>query len=516
MRTNFRNSSRLFTIAWTLARFDALFGLEALKISPIITGICKCIARRKHSQLREGERLALAFESLGPTFIKVGQALSTRPDLIGDAIAQDLTRLRDRLPAFATEQALKIVASELDAPIEAMFSSFDTTAVAAASIAQVHFAVTTEGKRVAVKILRPNVEAIFKRDIAMMHWIAGIIEERSSTWNKRLKPREVVKTFEAMVRMELDLRYEAAAANELRENCLHDTHFYVPEIDWARTAQRVLTLERIDGIPAGDIDAIRAKFPDTTPIVKIAAAAFFNQVFRDGFFHADMHPGNLFIREDGSLAVVDFGIMGRVNRDSQMFLAEILWGFLREDYHHVAQIHVDYGYTPRHINVDMLAQACRAIGKPILGKALNEISVGKLLGQLFQVAESFEMVAQPHLLLLQKTMMTAEGVGRSLNPDLNMWQLCEPLIAEWARKNLGPKARAVHSMKDAAFALQQLPRFLKDAHHFFTTVEQNGLTIASHSIEALQEKRLAQQRAWMRLAYFALSLLTAFFLWDHL
>lgn len=515
MLSGFRNSSRLFTIAWTLARYDALFCLEALNISPLITGFCKLIAQRNHHELREGVRLAHALEMLGPTFIKVGQALSTRPDLIGEAIAADLTRLRDKLPPFDSKQALQIVASELEAPIETLFSSFDKNPVAAASIAQVHFAVTTEGKEVAVKILRPNVEAIFKRDIAMLYWIASMIEERSATWKKRLKPREIVRLFEETIRMELDLRFEASAANELKKNCEHDKGFYVPEIDWQRTAQRVLTLERINGIPAGDIEAIKARFPDTRPLVEIAAAAFFNQVFRDGFFHADMHPGNLFIRDDGSLAVVDFGIMGRVDRDSQMFLAEILWGFLREDYRHVAQVHVDYGFTPRHINVDMLAQACRAIGKPIMGKPLNEISVGKLLGQLLHVAESFEMVAQPHLLLLQKTMMTAEGVGRSLNPDLNMWQVSEPLIAQWARKNLSPKARALHAMKDAATTAQQLPRLLKDAHQFFAHIEQNGISIASNSIEALQNKRLAKQRVWLRLSWAIILLMSGIFLFEH-
>lgn len=501
MLTNLRYSYRLFSIAWTLARNDALFGMEALKLSPLMTSALRLIARRKREGERPGERLARALESLGPTFIKAGQALSTRADLIGEDIASDLARLRDQLPPFDSAVAKMLVESELGAPIHQLYASFEEHPVAAASIAQVHFAVTPEGKHVAVKILRPTIEAAFKRDIELMYWIAGIVTNRLPVWSKRLKPYEVVKLFETTVRMELDLRNEAAAATELKENTRNDRNFYVPEVDWQRTTQRVLTLERIYGMSGGDTDAIKAKFPDMTPIVEIAAAAFFNQVFRDGFFHADMHPGNLFIRDDGSLAVVDFGIMGRIDHESQMFLAEILWGFLREDYQHVAQVHVDYGYTPRHTDVEQLAQACRAIGKPILGKPLNEISVGKLLGQLLQVAETFEMVAQPHLLLLQKTMMTAEGVGRGFNPNVNMWKLSEPLIAQWAKQNLSPSARIKANLKEGANAMQQLPRLLRDTQRFFDRIEQSGVPISQSSIDAMTDAKLRIQRGWLRLGW---------------
>lgn len=507
--TNIRYSARLFRIAWTLARNDALFGMEALNLSPFTTSVLSLIAARKREGERPGERLARALESLGPSFIKAGQALSTRADLIGEDIAEDLARLRDQLPPFDVKEAKRIVESELGAPISELFQSFEDTPVAAASIAQVHFAVTHAGKAVAVKILRPTIEAAFKRDIELMYWIAGIVTNRLPAWSKRLKPFEVVRLFETTVRMELDLRNEAAAATELRENCKNDKGFYVPEVDWQRTASRVMTIERVYGISGGDVEAIRAAHPDTTPIVEIAAAAFFNQVFRDGFFHADMHPGNLFIREDGSLAVVDFGIMGRIDHESQMFLAEILWGFLREDYQHVAQVHVDYGYTPRHTDVNQLAQACRAVGKPILGKPLNEISVGRLLGQLLQVAETFEMVAQPHLLLLQKTMMTAEGVGRSLNPNVNMWKLSEPLIAQWAKQHLSPAARVKANLKDGAQALHQLPRLLRDTQRFFDRMEHSGVPIAQNSIDALAESRLKLQRGWLRLGWTTLLLLAS-------
>jgi len=507
MLSNLRNSRRLFVIGWTLARNDALFGLEALSVSPIITFICKRIARKKRAGERPGERLARALEALGPTFVKAGQALSTRPDLIGEDIAADLARLRDQLPAFDAETAKRIIETELEAPLPTLFASFDENAVAAASIAQVHSATTPDGRKVAVKVLRPNIAEAFRRDIELMYWIAHIVVVRLPDWSERLKPLEVVATFETMVAMELDLRYEAAAATELRENMEDDPGYFVPGVDWQRTARGVLTLEWVDGIPLGDIEAVRAAVPDTTRLVEIAASAFFKQVFRDGFFHADMHPGNLFLCRDGRLAVVDFGIMGRIDRESQLFLAEILWGFLREDYRHVAQVHVDYGYTPRHTDVEQLAQACRAIGKPILGKPLNEISIGKLLGQLLHVADTFEMVAQPHLLLLQKTMMTAEGVGRSLNPNVNMWKLSEPLIASWAKENLGPRARVKDTLKDGAAAIQHLPRLLKDMQRFFDRVEQSGVPIARESIDALSVARLRVQRQWIRLGWAALLLL---------
>lgn len=506
MFSTLRNSTRLFTIAWTLARNDALFGLEALHVSPAITFLCKRIARKKRAGERPGVRLAHALEALGPTFIKAGQALSTRPDLIGEDIAFDLARLRDQLPPFDSAIAKQIIETELDAPLASLFSSFDENAVAAASIAQVHFAVTTEGKPVAVKIVRPDIAASFQRDIELMYWIAGIVVARMPVWSKRLKPLEVVRMFETMVAIELDLRYEASAACELQENTKDDHGYFVPGIDWQRTSKGVLTMERVEGIPLGDIEAVKAAFPDTTHIVEIAAAAFFNQVFRDGFFHADMHPGNMFVRADGSIAVVDFGIMGRIGRDSQLFLAEILWGFLREDYRHVAQVHIDYGYTPRHTDVDQLAQACRAIGKPILGKPLNEISIGRLLGQLLHVAETFEMEAQPHLLLLQKTMMTAEGVGRMLNPNVNMWKLSEPLIADWAKKNLSVKARVADTLKDGAQALQHMPRLMKDMQRFFDRVEQTGVPISRVSIDAFSAARIRVQKQWIRLGWAALLL----------
>ena len=459
MLTNLKYSLRLLSIGWTFARADALFGLEALNVSPALLWFCRRIAR-PHKGMRRGERLSLALTGLGPTFIKAGQALSTRADLIGDDLARDLTSLQDNVPPFDSSIAKAMVEEQLGAPIADKFSQFDEHPIAAASIAQVHFAVTTDGREVAVKILRPNVEQSFQRDIDLMFWIARIVERRMPHY-RRLKPVQVVETFATTIRLELDLRFEAAAAEDLRSNTKDDPDFFVTQVDWERTARRVLTTGRIRGFAAGDVEGMKAAGIDLTATMEKAAKAFFNQVFRDGFFHADMHPGNLFVLPDGRLAPVDFGIMGRIDRENQLLLAQILWAFFRNDYHEVARLHHVSGWIPAHVNVDHFAQAVRAVGVPIMGKALNEISVGRLLGQLIAIAQMFEMEAQPHLLLLQKTMMTAEGVGRGLNPNINMWQLSEPLIREWALKNLSPRAQAKATMRELVGALRDAPRVLK-------------------------------------------------------
>ena len=510
MFNNVRNASRLFTIAWTLARHDALFSLEEFGISPTITGICKFIARKKVDE-RPGKRLAAALQALGPTFIKAGQALSTRADLVGEAIAQDLTQLQDRLPPFDSAIAKQTIEDELGDSIENLFEQFDDEAFAAASIAQVHFATTKEGNDVAVKVLRPNVAAQFARDIAMLMWLARIAEAKRPHWRKKFKPVAVVETFEATINIELDMRFEAAAADELRFNTKNDSYFYVPEVDWKRTSGRVLTTERIRGFHASDAEGMTKAGIDITKVTEHAASAFFNQVFRDGFFHADMHPGNLFVLPDGRLAPVDFGIMGRIDRDSQIYLAEILYGFLKEDYMHVARVHRDAGYIPQHIDLGQFAQACMAVGKPILDKPLNEISVGQLLGQLIHIAETFEMEVQPHLLLLQKTMVTAEGVGRGLNPSVNMCKLSEPLIMGWAKENLSPKARMRYYAKDAADVLRQMPRVLNDAKTLMDHVREQGFTLSPATVAQLQAQSHAHHRAWLRLGWAALIVLTALF-----
>ncbi len=506
MFTSVKHSYRLFRIGLTLARHDALFGLEALDISPVITNMCKWLARQ-NVDARPGRRLTLAFEELGPTFIKLGQALSTRPDLVGEDIARDLADLRDNLPPFDSKIARAIVEAEFECKLTDLFSHFDDKPIAAASIAQVHYATTTAGREVAVKILRPDIEAAFARDMKLLYWLAEIAQRRMPSW-RRLKPVESVKIFADSLRFELDLRYEAAACAELKENTANDKGFYVPEIDWQRTSHRVLTSERIKGISVGDVAALKAANIDLAKLVEYASQAFFNQVFRDGFFHADLHPGNLFVLPDNTLAVVDFGIMGRIDRESQLYLAEILWAFLQGDYLKVAQRHIDAGYVPKHQSVELFAQACRAIAQPILDKPLHEISVAKLLGQLFQVADTFEMETQPQLLLLQKTMMLAEGVGRSLNPQVNMWKMAEPMIADWARAHLSPQARVKAAASDTFEALQRLPTLLKQAEAIVSRVHDGGISLHPDTVALMRSNRRVN-RMWLTFAWCALGLAAA-------
>lgn len=492
---NIRYSFRLVRIIFTLARYDALFFLRDTRLFPLLAPL-KLLAKPK--QGRPGQRLALALQDLGPTFIKLGQALSTRSDLIGEGIAEDLAMLRDRLPAFPSPLARATIEQELGAPLSTLFLSFDDVPVAAASIAQVHFAITHAGETVAVKILRPDIEAAFARDIELFFWIARLLERYLPT-TRRLKPIAVVQWLQDTVANELDLRLEAASATQLKKNLAQDAGFTVPTVYWQLTAQRVLTLERIDGIAISDVNGLKASGHDLDKLIEKAAYTFFNQVFRDGFFHADLHPGNLFVQANGDIAVVDFGIMGRLDRKNRIYLAEILRGFLNEDFNRVAKMHIEAGWVPRHKSTDQFALACMAIAKPILGKPLNEISVAKLLGQLFKVSEQFEMETQTQLLLLQKTMMMAEGVGRMLNPNVNMWQVAQPLIEQWGNENLGPEAKIRDHIISMGQEIRNLPSLLREAREALQRFNHGGITL--HTITSIHDLQSRHQRQWLWFAW---------------
>lgn len=473
MFLNIHNIFSLLRIIAILSRYNALFIFEPLRIYKLLLLFCRILFPRKsaYKNKRKGECLSAALIALGPSFIKLGQVLSTRSDLIGDALAADLAMLQDKLPPFDTEIAIKIIESEFEKPISELYAEFDATPIAAASMAQVHFAKTLQGDDVAVKILRPDVERRFKSDIALFEWLAKIINRFKAAG--RLRPIEMVQIMTESVQMELDLRYEAAGAVELRENMGSEVGFYVPEIYWNLTSSKVLTLERIYGIAGNDLAAIKEAGHDFDQILQYAANAFFCQVFRDGFFHADMHPGNIFIMNDGRIAVVDFGIMGRIDYRNRLFLAQVLAGFLREDYYMVAKVHADLGIIPPHKSVHHFGMACMAIGKPILNKNLQDISVAKLLAQLFKVSEEFEMRLQPQLLLLQKTMMLAEGIGRSLNPSINMWKMSEPMIMSWYRSNLSKPAILLDRLQTTFAKLEQLPDVLDAAYEALQKFNKN-------------------------------------------
>ena len=501
-----RHLLRLLAIAATLARHDALFVFEWLPGASWVGRVAQVIWRRQNAAvagLRPGERLALALVGLGPSFIKLGQALSTRSDLVGEVMAADLSQLQDRLPAFSSAAARATIEAELGQDIDSLFAEFEDEPVAAASIAQVHFATTrnedgTPGEEVAVKVLRPEIEQAFERDLVLFRWVAELTEQTQPKL-RRLKPVETIETFAETVRHEMDLRMEAAAASELAENFSDDETYRVPAVDWVRTARRVLTTQRIIGIPLHDVEALVDAGHDCEEIVRRSAAAFFNQVFRDGFFHGDMHPGNLFVDEDGALVAVDFGIMGRLDRKTRHFLADMLMGFLTKDYARVADVHFDAGYVPRNQSRARFMQAARAIAEPIFGRPSGEISVARLLAQLFLVTEQFEMETQPQLLLLQKTMMLAEGVGRSLAPETNMWELAQPLVEQWMRENRGPEARLMEAGREVVDSLCAMPALV-------TNLERAAAKMADGSLRL--EIRNGGQNGGRWLPWIVMAMLT--------
>jgi ubiquinone biosynthesis protein len=490
-----RNLARLARIGLTLARHDALFPLDALAGAALMLRLTRLLRRRGPAAARPGERLAAALGELGPSFIKLGQILATRADLLGDEITEDLARLQDRLPPFSGREARALIEAEFEEPLESRFANFDETAIAAASIAQVHFAVTTEGREVAVKVLRPGIAKAFARDLDLFRWLADLIE-RTRPALRRLKPVEVVETLAQSVRIEMDLRFEAAAASELAENFADDPTFRVPQVDWQRTGRTVLTTERVAGIRVDDKEALLAAGHSIESLLRHAADAFFKQVFRDGFFHADLHPGNIFVDKDGALALVDFGIMGRLDHQTRYYLADMLIGFLTGDYRRVAEVHFDAGYVPKRRSMDAFTQACRSIGEPILGRPLHQISIARLLAQLFQVTGQFEMETQPQLLLLQKTMVLVEGVGRRLDPDVNIWSLARPLVEQWMRDNRGPEARLKQRIDTFLETLDEIPRLLRSLDRMVGDWSQEGVILHAESLAA-QAAHRARLMPWL-------------------
>ena len=433
-------------------------------------------------RVREGKippaRLAVMLERAGPAYIKLGQMLATRPDIVGEDVARALEHLQDRLPPFPEAAARRVMEKEFGRPVEALFSFFGAP-VAAASIAQVHKAVTSEGAAAAVKILRPGIEAEFSRDLQAFALFARMAE-RFSAEARRLRFVALVETLAASVALELDLRMEAAAASELYERTQGDVEFRVPHVDWTRTSARVLTSEWIDGTPIRDPAALSAAGHDPRKIALTLVRSFLSQALRDGFFHADMHPGNLFVDTQGRLVAVDFGIMGRLDAPMRRFMAVTLAGFLARDYAKVAQIHYDVAFVPPQHDMETFAQALRAIGEPIFGKSARDMSMARLLGQLFETTRRFDMQAQPQLVLLQKTMVVVEGVARSLDPDFDIWEASHPVAERWVSDNLGPEARltrAAEGITALGKLAQDLPQLVKNAEELSQMVAEGGVRL---------------------------------------
>ena len=410
-------------------------------------------------------RLSTALSRLGPSYVKLGQFLATRPDVVGAALARDLERLQDQMPPFPQAEAEAAVAASFGQPVATVFTSFGPP-VAAASIAQVHRATVAaagEPRAVAVKVLRPGVERRFHADLAAFTFAAQHAENLSAE-ARRLRLVEVVDTLRRSVMVEMDFRLEAAALSEMAENTKDDPDFRVPAVDWDRTAKDVLTLEWIDATPLSDRARLLAKGFDLPQLARALIQTFLRHALRDGFFHADMHPGNLFVDDAGQLIAVDFGIMGRLGAKERLFLAEILHGFITRDYYRTAQVHFEAGYVPPSHSIEEFAQAIRAIGEPIHNRTAEDISMAKLLTLLFEVTGLFDMRTRPELLLLQKTMVVVEGVARSLDPKLDMWSTAEPVVREWMERNLGPAGK----LEGAAQGIGEIGRFLGNVPELLT------------------------------------------------
>ena len=456
---------RLLKWGRVLARHGVLRGIERDPNTPPPVRRLARIARFG-ARIPNVPTYAEAFQDIGPAAIKLGQALATRPDLVGEEAARDLTRLQDALPPAPFEAITRAIEQALEKPIGRIFSHIDPEPVGAASIAQVHRAVTTDGRLVAVKVLRPNIEEDFARAIDTYEWAAAQVENMGGE-AARLRPRLVIATFRQWTNRELDLRREAASASELRQNMVAESGFFVPDIDWSRTARRVMTLEWIDGIKLTDRDALIAAGHDLKALAATLVRAFLRQAVVDGFFHADLHQGNLFALPDGRLAAIDFGIMGRVDRQARLWLAEILYGLIVGDYRRVAEIHFEAQYVPSHHNVEEFATALRAVGEPIRGLPVKDISIGQMLDGLFTITRDFDMPTQPHLLLLQKTMVMEEGVATALDPDINMWETCEPFLREWLRSELGPEAAVADRLVKDLRTFARIPELIRRIDHYY-------------------------------------------------
>ena len=490
----------LFKLGRKIANSDILNIVSKFKEPPLAIKILFKIlsfsfSPKKQIDLNkdEGERLSDSLESMGTTFIKLGQFLATRPDIIGEELSKRLENLQDKLPPFSLLQAKEIIKNDLGNECYDSIINLSEP-VAAASIAQVHKAQINDNgvlKDVAIKILRPNIKKIFNEEIDAMMLFAFLIESFIKK-TKRLKLVEVVFLLKEITNLEMDLRFEAAAANEYAENTKNDVGFRVPQIYWNYTSENVMTLDWVDGISIRETQELKNKEFNTEKIAEDIIQNFLRHAVRDGFFHADMHQGNIFIDNDGQIVPIDFGIMGRLDKMSKRFLAEILFGFIQRDYRKVAEVHLIAGLVPKEVPIDDLAQALRSIGEPIFGQAVKDISGGKLLKQLFDVTEKFNMQTQPQLLMLQKTMVVVEGVARKLNPNTNIWTTSKPVLESWLRETKDPMTKLNETLQNTSEVIKRLPEFpeiMDKANQALTYLASGQIPQNSNSYTALNTQK---------------------------
>ena len=501
---------RLLRIYWVIARYRLDTSLEHSALPLYLRLLIKLLPWRLFFSARtsSAERLRLALIALGPVFIKFGQTLSTRRDLLPDDLAIELAKLQDRVPPFSGQKARQIIERQLQQPVEELFAEFDPTPLASASVAQVHPARLKDGSAVVVKVIRPGIERVIRQDVDLLYTLAHMVQRLWSE-GRRLRLVEVVSEYEQTIIDELDLRKEAANGSLLRRNFEGSTILHVPEIFWDYTRQNVLVMERISGIPVADIEALKAQGTDMEKLAERGVEIFFTQVFRDSFFHADMHPGNIFVsREnphDPQYIAVDFGIVGSLNAEDQSYLARNILAFFKRDYRQVAQLHIDSGWVPPNTNVQAFETAIRSVCEPIFEKPLKDISFGMVLLGLFQTARRFNMEVQPQLILLQKTLLNIEGLGRQLYPELDLWKTGKPFLENWMKERMGAKA-VLRSLKQQApdwiEKLPQLPQLIYD------NLQQNRGAQQSHleNWKVLQQQWDERRRATRRALLIALAL----------
>ena len=492
---------RLGKIVWVVMRF----GLDQVILEADPSGRALRIWSRlffwRHFSEPRAVRLRQALEALGPIFVKFGQMLSTRRDLLPPDIANELALLQDRVPPFSSEEALNVLASCYGRPVDEVFKTFDRTPIASASVAQVHFAQLPDGSDVAVKVLRPGIESVIANDMALLDVAARMLEK---VWpdGRRLKPREVVAEFSKHLRDELDLMREASNCSQLRRNFMHSPLLQVPEVYWDYCASKVMVMQRMIGTPISQVEALRAQGIDLKALSSAGVEIFFTQVFRDGFFHADMHPGNIFVHADGRYIALDFGIMGTLTDGDKNYLAQNFLAFFKRDYKRVAQAHIEAGWVPAKTRIDEFEAAIRTVCEPIFDRPLKDISFGKTLLRLFQTARRFEMEVQPQLVLLQKTLLNVEGLGRQLDPDLDLWKTAKPFLERWMGEQVGWRALKRAVTEEAPYWAQTLPQIPRLLHHTLSQQESQRLKQMAQ-LEALVR---TQQRQNVFLAIISLVL----------
>lgn len=499
-----RRLTRSLKIAQTFIRYRLDTFLEELPLPWYLRFLVLILPWRLFIKVEapRAERLRLALESLGPVFIKFGQMLSTRRDLLPDDIANELKQLQDNVPPFDGQQAQRIIEKSLGAPVSELFSEFDTQPLASASVAQVHLAKLPDGAEAVVKVIRPGIAKTIRKDVALLFTLAHIIH---ALWRegRRLRPVEVVAEYEQTLLDELDLRKEAANGSQLRRNFEGSDVLYVPEVYWDLTRQNVIVMERIRGIPVANVDELVAQGTDMKKLAERGVEIFFTQVFRDSFFHADMHPGNIFVSRDNpqepQYIAVDFGIIGSLTAEDQSYLARNFLAFFTRDYRQVAQLHIDSGWVPADTNVTAFETAIRSVCEPFFNKPLKDISFGQVLLGLFQTARRFNMEVQPQLVLLQKTLLNIEGLGRQLYPELDLWQTGKPFLENWMKERIGPKAAYATVKQQAPDWLDKMPQVPQLVFEALQSVKSQPLNeLRNREAQKLKEATLRQRRVKSR------------------